>query len=292
MENLIHSKQKTRKLVVILSIIAVILTFIGIAVNKYVAVVGLVIELLAIFILFHYLTYKGDEKHTNIAYHFVALACIFAICCLVVANYKTLSSTILGTACFVSIVAGFAYAFTNNLIISIIYGLLMIIPVALKQATIFNIALIVLSLIACVITFVKKNKKDFVVAEVVTIILAIYNLVSKTTYIYHELLTICTCFMICGIISGLNLADVVTKEKEETKQELSEEEKMMKWVDKAYRNKSFVELLDCPVDALLGVSETDAELLKSAFGIKTIGDFATNKYFAWAKEIVEEANQK
>ncbi|MDO4566725.1 MAG: hypothetical protein Q4B42_05280 [Oscillospiraceae bacterium] len=62
-----------------------------------------------------------------------------------------------------------------------------------------------------------------------------------------------------------------------------------KWIVKKYHKLSPEELLLAPVDALYGLSETDAELLKSAFGIKTIGELADNKFFAWAEEIVKEA---
>ncbi len=58
-----------------------------------------------------------------------------------------------------------------------------------------------------------------------------------------------------------------------------------KAVDKAYAGKSLNELLDAPVDALKGVSESDAALLKQAFNIKTIGDLANSKYFLWAQAI-------
>lgn len=57
-------------------------------------------------------------------------------------------------------------------------------------------------------------------------------------------------------------------------------------VDKAYESKDFSELADAPVDALEGVSAGDAELLQKAFGIKTVRDLATNKYFLRAQGIV------
>jgi hypothetical protein len=63
-----------------------------------------------------------------------------------------------------------------------------------------------------------------------------------------------------------------------------------KHVDKAYEQKSFVELADAPVDALQGVSAGDAELLHKAFGIKTVRDLAENKYFRWAQGIVHLAH--
>jgi hypothetical protein len=56
-------------------------------------------------------------------------------------------------------------------------------------------------------------------------------------------------------------------------------------LDKAYETKTAKELVDAPVDALAGVSKSDAELLAKAFGIKTIGDLASNKYFVAATQI-------
>lgn len=61
-------------------------------------------------------------------------------------------------------------------------------------------------------------------------------------------------------------------------------------VDKAYEGKSVSELADAPVDALQGVSEGDAEHLKAAFGIKTVRDLGTNKYFLWAQAIAKLAD--
>ncbi|KNY24958.1 hypothetical protein [Pseudobacteroides cellulosolvens] len=57
-------------------------------------------------------------------------------------------------------------------------------------------------------------------------------------------------------------------------------------VDKAYETKSLKELVNAPVDALKGVSENDAKLLKDAFNVKTIGDLAQLKYVKWAQAIV------
>ena len=54
-------------------------------------------------------------------------------------------------------------------------------------------------------------------------------------------------------------------------------------LDKAWEDKSLDEILKAPVDALQGVSEGDAALLKEAFNIKTIGDLGKNKYFRAAQ---------
>jgi hypothetical protein len=53
-------------------------------------------------------------------------------------------------------------------------------------------------------------------------------------------------------------------------------------LDKEYESKSLTEILDAPVEALAGVSATDAEALKSAFNVKTVADLGKNKYFAAA----------
>lgn len=74
--------------------------------------------------------------------------------------------------------------------------------------------------------------------------------------------------------------------------EAEEAQPKAKWtgyVCKKYQNLTPAELMDAPLDALKGISKADAELMKEAFNIKTIGEFANNKFFNWADEIVEEA---
>lgn len=61
-------------------------------------------------------------------------------------------------------------------------------------------------------------------------------------------------------------------------------------VDKAYEGKNIAELADAPVSALQGVSDTDAEHLKLAFGITTVRDLGTNKFFLWAQAIAKLAD--
>jgi hypothetical protein len=60
-------------------------------------------------------------------------------------------------------------------------------------------------------------------------------------------------------------------------------------VDKAYEGMSLADLAKAPVEALQGVSEGDAKLLKEAFNISTIADLGTNKYFLWAQAITKLA---
>jgi hypothetical protein len=62
---------------------------------------------------------------------------------------------------------------------------------------------------------------------------------------------------------------------------------LAKQLDKAYEDKNVAEVLDSPVAALSGVSEGDAEKLAAAFGISTVRDLGTNKYFRLAAALVE-----
>jgi hypothetical protein len=58
-----------------------------------------------------------------------------------------------------------------------------------------------------------------------------------------------------------------------------------KIVDRKYENLTLIELAKAPVDAISGISESDAELLKKAFNVKTISDLAKLKYAKWAQAI-------
>lgn len=56
-------------------------------------------------------------------------------------------------------------------------------------------------------------------------------------------------------------------------------------LDKAYENTSLKELVKLSPSVLSGVTDKDAELLKEAFGIKTIEQMATSKFFLWAQAL-------
>jgi len=56
-------------------------------------------------------------------------------------------------------------------------------------------------------------------------------------------------------------------------------------IDRKYEKLTLMELAKAPVDAISGVSEGDAELLKKAFNVKTISDLAKLKYAKWAQAI-------
>jgi len=58
-----------------------------------------------------------------------------------------------------------------------------------------------------------------------------------------------------------------------------------KYVDKAHEQKDFAELAELPIEALQGVSKGDAEALQKALGIRTIRQFAENKFVRAAQAI-------
>jgi hypothetical protein len=60
-------------------------------------------------------------------------------------------------------------------------------------------------------------------------------------------------------------------------------------VDKKFNPEEYKKLASNPVSAIKGISEKDGELLKKAFGIKTIKDLAQNKYVAIAQATVSLA---
>jgi hypothetical protein len=58
-----------------------------------------------------------------------------------------------------------------------------------------------------------------------------------------------------------------------------------KFIDKKYEKLTLKELTAAPVDAIAGISEGDAKLLKEAFNVKTVKDLAKLKYVKWAQAI-------
>ncbi|EGD26079.1 hypothetical protein H849_11226 [Prescottella equi NBRC 101255 = C 7] len=60
--------------------------------------------------------------------------------------------------------------------------------------------------------------------------------------------------------------------------------------DKAFESRSVDDLADAPVSSLRGVSDSDAEHLLAAFGIRTVRDLGTNKFFLWAQAVATLAD--
>lgn len=64
-----------------------------------------------------------------------------------------------------------------------------------------------------------------------------------------------------------------------------------KCVEKRFEGQSFEELADAPIDALQGVSSQNAAMLKEAFNVDTVRDFAELKCVKWATAIVNLADE-
>jgi len=62
-------------------------------------------------------------------------------------------------------------------------------------------------------------------------------------------------------------------------------------LDKAYEHSSLEEILAASPSALAGVSDSDAALLKQAFGIATVRDFGSNKCFVLARVLEALSNK-
>jgi hypothetical protein len=56
-------------------------------------------------------------------------------------------------------------------------------------------------------------------------------------------------------------------------------------LDKAHEGMTPKQLMSLPPSALAGVTDSDAQKLKEAFGIDTIEELATCKYFLWAQAL-------
>ncbi|MDP3668164.1 MAG: hypothetical protein WA191_10220 [Telluria sp.] len=63
-------------------------------------------------------------------------------------------------------------------------------------------------------------------------------------------------------------------------------------VDDAYAGKCLREIVEAPINALRGVSASDARALSDAFGICTIGELAELKFVRWASAIKTLASEE
>jgi len=61
--------------------------------------------------------------------------------------------------------------------------------------------------------------------------------------------------------------------------------------DKAFESASLDDLLKSPPSTLAGLTEKHDQILADTFGIKTIADLGTNKYFALAGVLVALSNK-
>ena len=66
------------------------------------------------------------------------------------------------------------------------------------------------------------------------------------------------------------------------------------FLDREWEDKTLSEILEAPVSAQQGVSESDADALRQAFNVKTVADLGRNKFFraAQALTLLGEAGAK
>jgi hypothetical protein len=62
-------------------------------------------------------------------------------------------------------------------------------------------------------------------------------------------------------------------------------------LDQAYEDKSLKEILAAPPSALAGLTERHNQMLSDVFGIQTVAELGSNKYFAVAGALVALANK-
>jgi hypothetical protein len=62
-------------------------------------------------------------------------------------------------------------------------------------------------------------------------------------------------------------------------------------LDRAHEDKSLQEILNAPPSALAGLTERHNQVLSEVFGIQTVGELGSNKYFALAGALVALANK-
>lgn len=67
---------------------------------------------------------------------------------------------------------------------------------------------------------------------------------------------------------------------------------LAKGLDRSYEDKSLAEILAAPPSALAGLTREHDRVLKDSFGIDTVAQLGSNKYFALAGVLVALANKE
>ncbi|MGX7680466.1 hypothetical protein ACSMXN_16370 [Jatrophihabitans sp. DSM 45814] len=67
---------------------------------------------------------------------------------------------------------------------------------------------------------------------------------------------------------------------------------LSKALDKSYEDKTVKEVLDAPPSALAGLTTEHDAVLKEKFGIDTVRELGSNKYFALAGVLVALENKE
>ena len=315
--------QKAEKAVSWLNVIAIILAIVAFILRKqyffYLITLSLVLLLISLVIIMHLVRSDNEERKKSVFYHLIALHLKLTICSFFtsakVSDYNSFSYVFIHSILvgFLMLIATQIVFKEKKLLISIL-GFVLVFALALFQ---INIVLnIILAVIMGVVIFsaltklMKPAGVYAVVFGIINLVLAVLLLIKPLDIIgfYGHIIVnyVIVALFYALVVLTKNKKDqeeviVVEKKKETAVSEKTKEEKTTKdkdlenrnrWVIKKYSSLPLNELMKSPVDALWGVSEGDAKLLKEAFNIKTVEDLATNKFFNWAKEIVEEAEKE
>ncbi|HPX32262.1 MAG TPA: hypothetical protein PLT36_02020 [Erysipelotrichaceae bacterium] len=327
----INNYQKAEKTVSWLNLIAVILAIVAFILRKqyfiYLMSLSLTLLLIVLVIILHLVRDDDEEKTKTVFYHLIALYLILTICSFFTSakasNYNSFSYVFLH-----SILVGFLmliaiqFIFDKKVLLISILGFILVFALALFQINIvLNIvlALVMGAVIFFALTKLMKPAGIYgVIFGVINLAIAIVLLIKPMEIIvfYGHIIVnfaIVALFYAIPVLAKNKKVEekaVVEKQEEivkvEEKAVSSEEEKTKaeavtkdkdlqnrnRWIIKKYSSLPLDKLMKSPVDALWGVSANDAKLLKEAFNIKTVEDLATNKFFNWAKEIVEEAEKE
>lgn len=259
------------------------------------------------------------------AMHLYAVHAVFTAAGLYAGKFGTFSYGVIhaiadGLLAGLLIMAIFAILSKRGGLVAAIGGIIVFILSLLSVDLAVNIGLAVIGAGLTIIAIIglKKNKLSFMylLAGLLTVAFAIIAIIKggQAIHMYLHFAIMLAGLVIVAAVFATAIkaiapaaetakADTAKEEaqpaeKKETAAPVKAEEEnndvfnRAKWIDKSYQGQSAADLLNAPVDALYGVSESDAQLLKAAFGIKTIGDLADSKYFAWAGEIAEQAEKE
>lgn len=327
----INNYQKAEKTVSWLNLIAVILAIVAFILRKqyfiYLMSLSLTLLLIVLVIILHLVRDDDEEKTKTVFYHLIALYLILTICSFFTSakasNYSSFSYVFLH-----SILVGFLmliaiqFIFDKKVLLISILGFILVFALALFQINIvLNIvlALVMGAVIFFALTKLMKPAGIYgVIFGVINLAIAIVLLIKPMEIIvfYGHIIVnfaIVALFYAIPVLAKNKKVEekavvekqeeivkveekAVSSEEEKTKAEVATKDKDLqnrnRWIIKKYSSLPLDKLMKSPVDALWGVSANDAKLLKEAFNIKTVEDLATNKFFNWAKEIVEEAEKE
>ena len=303
-----------KKLGWILAILALVSAVIGICLvkNGYTVWTGILFIISGLSVLFfisfliHYLNHNNPKgvsyKKEVTVLHLTAMIVVFVVTILVASPLGAFSKAVLegitdGLLVALSVLIIGTLLEKRLGIVAIIGGVIEGLLILFSQSMIAIVILFIVGLVTLAIVIwhlVSKHKNHrfaayYLVASLFITALTLAQLIngnSEAMHMYLHFGMLIAPLALVAVFYGL----VTLFESKDTKEEPASDKKSERII-KEYSSLSAKELLDAPVDALKGVSKDDAELLNKAFGIKTIGDFANNRFFDYATKIVEESKK-